>query len=226
MTWQKAMRSWRSKREKLVECWSKSFRDVAHSASLVGRSAWTNVCKEWFKWSSPFLQAELWISWPPEASFRSERNQFTNTATLITVFAVPSCPLNLSGWCSGAAAAPTAAPQSSSCKAKHWQPETLLRLGVTCASPPSAACVLPSKTKCSKAFQATGSLAGWQNFYTSSGEKEKAMYFQGSKSCEFESCLKGMRTKGRPPAPAGSWHCPKTICAKTCGKERFIYSMY
>lgn len=195
MTWQKAMRSWRSKREKLAECWSKSFRDVAHSASLVGRSAWTNVCKEWFKWSSPFLQAELWISWPPEASFRSERNQFTSTAALITVFAVPSWPLNLSGWCSGAAAAPTAAaPQScftSSCKAKHWQPETLLRLGVTCASPPSAACVLPSKTKCSKAFQATGSLAGWQNFYTSSGEKEKSNVLSGFKKLWVWELLEG-----------------------------------
>lgn len=137
-------------------------------------------------------------------------------------------PLYLSGWCSGTAAS-VATPQScftSLHGAKHWDSVTLLRPARTWTSSFSAACISLSKAKCSKAFQATGFLVGWQNLYTSSGEKEKAMYFQGSRSCEFESCLKGMRTKGKPPAPAGSWHCPKTICAKTCGKERFIYSRY
>lgn len=86
-------------------------------------------------------------------------------------------------------------------------------------------CILLGKTKCSKAFQATGFLVGWKNLYTSSAEREKAMYFQGSESCEFDSCLKGMRTKGKPPAPAGSWHCPKTIWAKLNLSLFFFFSV-
>lgn len=130
--WHKAMSSWRSKREreKLAKCWSKSFRDVAHTPSLpcwgdqVGqmpvRDGLSGVHLS-FRQNYGLddllrLPSDQW-----GISLQTQQHQSLSLQW-------PSWPLNLSGWCSGAAA-PTAASQncfSSFCRAKHWQSEILL----------------------------------------------------------------------------------------------------